>query len=139
MGNKNSTTSSSKAQYRSQGQGAKVTYASTEPHFDVATRKRHTTPKVVSRQAEPHGKKPLVNDDTFSTYIKHAKNKLKNSKSNIGAGGHEERSNTIPMDVTSGTNKKQENERDHFSDFITNARKKLRTVTRRNSSFRRGE
>ncbi|KAG5133572.1 hypothetical protein JHK82_024760 [Glycine max] len=132
MGNKSSSTS--KAQYSSNSQGEKV--ASTQLQYVAAPHPRKIStnnPKDVS-QTQQHGKKPLGNDEAFTTYIKDARVKMK-SKSNIGVH-HEDRNNVIPVDVANETNK--EYEKDHFSDFIQNARKKLRTVTRRSSSIRRG-
>nr|KYP34410.1 hypothetical protein KK1_044637 [Cajanus cajan] len=54
-------------------------------------------------------------------------------------GFHEEQTYPTQADVADGTNEK-ENDRDHFSDFIQNSRKKLRmrTLSRNNSYFRRG-
>ncbi|RDY14832.1 hypothetical protein CR513_00029, partial [Mucuna pruriens] len=131
MGNKNSTT----PQGQHGTQGARV--GTTEPHR-VSPNPRKVSTKRVGLGAHPHGEKakPLGNDDTFSTYIKNTKHKMKSNKSNVG--GHEEQSNPVPLDVADGTHDNRENEKDHFSEFIHNARKKLRTLTRRNSSFKRG-
>jgi len=97
----------------------------------------HVAPRPKGYQTEQHhGKKPLGNDEAFSSYIKNSKFKMR-SKSNVG--GHEDHSNAIPVAVADeSSDRNKENEKDHFSDFIVNARKKLRTVTRRNSSIRRG-
>ncbi|CAJ1967465.1 unnamed protein product [Sphenostylis stenocarpa] len=126
MGNKSSAPSNTK--YSSNRK-----MASTEPPHVVPNRRNFSSrPKRLPTE-QHHGKKPLVNDEAFSTYIKESKFKMK-SKSNIG--GHEDHNNFIAVDVANESNK--ENEKDHFSDFILNAKKKLRTVTRRNSSIRRG-
>ncbi|KAK7355122.1 hypothetical protein VNO80_14367 [Phaseolus coccineus] len=123
MGNKSSAPS--KAKYSSHG--AKM--ASKEP--------AHIVPRPKAYQTEhQHGNKPLGNDEAFSSYIKDSRFKMR-SKSSIG--GHEDHSNAIPVDVANeSNNRNKENEKDHFSDFIVNARKKLRTVTRRNTSIKRG-
>ncbi|CAJ1967467.1 unnamed protein product [Sphenostylis stenocarpa] len=91
--------------------------------------------KLSTKPAEEDGLKALDNDDIFYSYIKSAKNKIMQSKSNIG--GHELKPTGV--DVANGTTNK-ENERDHFSDFIQNAKKRIRsrTISKRNSSFRRG-
>ena len=81
MGNKSSSTS--KAQYSSNSQGEKV--ASTQLQYVAAPHPRKIStnnPKDVS-QTQQHGKKPLGNDEAFTTYIKDARVKMK-SKSNIG-------------------------------------------------------
>lgn len=128
MGNNNSAPS--QTHYGSQG----TNVASTEPHYVAPNPRKLHSMSQGANPPEQHGKKPLRNDEAFTTYIKDAKYKMESSKSKIG--GHEEQSNHIPVDVTNETSK--ENEKDHFSNFIQNARKKLRTVTRRNSSIRRG-
>ena len=100
----------------------------------------HMVPRAKAYRTEhQHGNKPLRNDEAFSSYIKDSRFKMR-SKSSIG--GHDQdhsSNNAIPVDVANESNhRNKENEKDHFSDFIVNARKKLRTVTRRNSSIKTG-
>lgn len=145
MGNENSA-QHSKAQ---DGYAAKVV-TSTEPKHvpkqRMPTRKAEKV-GVGVYPTEQHGNKPLDNDDTFANYIQRAKNKMR-SLSNIGGRTrrhHEEQSNNPAATSDHVSNvvnsNKKENERDQFSDFIQNARKKLRTVTtiRKNDSFRKGK
>ncbi|KAK7278836.1 hypothetical protein RJT34_23874 [Clitoria ternatea] len=128
MGNKNSAISGAKG-----GKGAKV--GATEPHYVVSMQRKHTRkPEVVSLEVyttEQHSKnnqKPLENDDTFSNYIQRTRYKIR-SMSNVSSHD-DERSNPAPTElVAKGANNEWENERDHFSEFIQNTKKKLRTVS----------
>ncbi|KAK7345132.1 hypothetical protein VNO77_15600 [Canavalia gladiata] len=138
MGNGNSTTSKTRGKQRAM-------VASTGPHYVASMqRKVSTKPELVgfgarpAAPAEQDGKKPLHDDDTFSNYIQRAKYKMR-SMSKIGQ--REKQNDPAPVDVTnanSTNNNNKENEKDQFSDFIQNARKKLRTVSTKNGSFRRG-
>jgi len=136
MGNKNSATSKALS-----GQRARV--ASMEeplPQYIVSMQMKHSTnPEVVSVRAYPtekQGEKPLCDDHAFSDYIQRTKYKIR-SNSNIGCN-EDLRDPARANHVAHGTNK--ENERDPFSDYIQNARKKLRmrTLSRNISSFKRG-
>ncbi|BAT96431.1 hypothetical protein VIGAN_08337200 [Vigna angularis var. angularis] len=136
MGNKSSAPSN--AEYSSHAESMSLKEPAQHHHH------HHVVPNRINFSSRPkgyqteqqHGKKALGNDEAFSTYIKDSKFKMK-SKSNVG--GHEDRSNAVPVDVANESNDRNKDyEKDHFSDFIANARKKLRTVTRRNSSVRRG-
>ncbi|WVY97230.1 hypothetical protein V8G54_029381 [Vigna mungo] len=127
MGNKSSAPSN--AEYSSHAENMAL---KEPPHHH-----HHAVPKGYQTEQQ-HGKKALGNDEAFSTYIKDSRFKMR-SKSNVG--GHEDRSsNAVPVNMANESNndRNKEYEKDHFSDFIANARKKLRTVTRRNSSIRRG-
>lgn len=135
MGNKSSAPSN--AEYSSHAESMALKEAAHQ-HHHVVPKRRNLSSRAKGYQAEQqHGKKALGNDEAFSTYIKDSRFKMR-SKSNVG--GHEDRSsNAVPVDVANESNdRNKEYEKDHFSDFIANARKKLRTVTRRNSSIRRG-
>ncbi|KAK7278835.1 hypothetical protein RJT34_23873 [Clitoria ternatea] len=130
MGNGNSTVS----------KGAKVTSTEQQRYAVVPKQRKVLTkaePEVVGLETQPeeHGKKQaLYNDDTFTSYIQRAKYKIR-SMSHIGR--HGEHNNPAPADVVNGSHKK-ENGSDQFSEFIHNAKKKIRTVSRKNSSFRKG-
>ncbi|KAK7392819.1 hypothetical protein VNO78_21267 [Psophocarpus tetragonolobus] len=133
MGNKNSA--SSKAKYDSQG--PKI--ASTQPqHYDAPNPTKSSRKKKGLRYPTPqqHGKPIHVGKDKdFAAYIEDAKVKMR-SKSNVGV--HDDQSNAIiPVAVVNETNNTNK-ENEHFSDFIQNTRKKLRTITKRTGSIRRG-
>ncbi|QCE05204.1 hypothetical protein DEO72_LG9g206 [Vigna unguiculata] len=135
MGNKSSTPSN--ANYSSHAANIALKEPPRHHHHVVPNRRNFSSRPKGHRTEQQHGTKPLGNDEAFSSYIKDSKFKMR-SKSNIG--GHEDHSDAVPVDVASESNdRNMENEKDHhFSDFIANARKRLRTVTRRNSSIRRG-
>jgi len=76
---------------------------------------------------EKQGEKPLCDDHTFSNYIQRTKYKIR-SNSNIGC--NEGRIDpAYGAHVTNGTSNSNEKEIDPFSDYIQNARKKLRMRT----------
>ncbi|RDY04219.1 hypothetical protein CR513_12092, partial [Mucuna pruriens] len=126
MGNNNSAISKTHGSQKSK-------VASIETRYVVPMlRKLSTKPEVVG-STEEHGEKALDNDVTFSNYIQRAKYKIRSITNN---GFHEEQSYPAPKDVANATINNKENEKDHFSDFILNSRKKLRTISRKNSSFR---
>ncbi|KAL2326931.1 hypothetical protein Fmac_020358 [Flemingia macrophylla] len=133
MGNKNSAISKAHG-----SQIAKV--ASIEPHYVISMeRKLSAKPDLVSLRVHPtekQGEVPLCDDDTFSNYIQRTKYKIRSMSNN---GFLEEQRYPTHADVANGTDNK-ENERDPYSDFIQNSRNKFRTRTlsRNNSSFRRG-
>ncbi|KAK7392820.1 hypothetical protein VNO78_21268 [Psophocarpus tetragonolobus] len=126
MGNKNSTISKPH-----DGQRAKVASTEQQPHYVVSMQRKHLTkPEVVSLWPYPtqqgEKEKPLCDDETFSNYIQHTKNKI---RSNSNMGCHENQSYPAPANVAHGTFNNKESERDPFSDYIQNARKKLRMKT----------
>ncbi|QCE05205.1 hypothetical protein DEO72_LG9g207 [Vigna unguiculata] len=134
MGNKNSATSKALR--------AKVaSFEEPQAQYVVVSmqRKHSTNPEVVSVRAYPteeQGEKPLCDDHTFSDYIQRTKYKIR-SNSNIGCN-EDQRDPAHADHVAPATNKNQ-NE-DPFSDYIQNARKKLRmrTLSRNVYSFKRG-
>ncbi|KAG5063539.1 hypothetical protein JHK85_004722 [Glycine max] len=141
MGNKNSALSKAHSSQR-----PKVASIEPQPNYVVSMQsKLSTKSEVVSLWAYPteqqgEKEKPeLCDDHTFFNYIQRTKYKIK-SKSNINGCDAEQRYPAAPADVANGTSIDKENERDPFSDYIQSARKKLRmrTLSRNNSSFRRG-
>ena len=102
-------------------------------------------PKVERQQqglgvySEQHGKKSLDNDDTFTEYIRRAKQRIR-TVSNIGREHSNPAPAAAPEYVDNGTNNKEENQSDQFSEFIQLAKKKLKTTSRvgKNGSFKRG-
>jgi len=126
MGNKNSATSRARSDQR-----AKLGSIEPQPR-NVISRQRQLSTKseVVNVRAYPtekQGEKPLCDDHTFSNYIQRTNYKIR-SNSNIGC--HEgQRDPKYADHVTNGINNNNENERDPFSDYIQNARKKLRMRT----------
>lgn len=136
MGNENSAYP--KPQH---GKAAKVVSSTNQPQHVQKQRKASSKTENIDLAVYPdqqHGKKPELDDDTFTNYIKRAKYKIR-SMTNIGH--HEEKHNPAPDVGNYGDNNKKENEGDHFSHFIQNARKKMRTVTtmRKNNSLKRGQ
>ncbi|CAJ1967470.1 unnamed protein product [Sphenostylis stenocarpa] len=121
MGNKNSATSKARS-----GQRAKVASIEPQPHHVFSRQRKYTRmPEVVSVRAYPtenEGKTPLCDDHTFSNYIQRTKYKI-SSNSNIGCHD-EQRCPAYEDDMANVTNNNMENERDPFSDYIQNARKK---------------
>jgi hypothetical protein len=143
MGNQNSSSysndSSTEQQY--------VDYAPKAEKIPIQ-RKHSTKPEKVvgvyteEEQQQQHGNKQsqAINDETFTKFIQKAKYKIR-SMTNIGH--HVENRNNLAaaQDVVDSNNKK-ENERDQFSHFIQNTRKKLRTVSTMkmiNKSFKKGK
>ncbi|QCE05206.1 hypothetical protein DEO72_LG9g208 [Vigna unguiculata] len=126
MGNKNSATSKARS-----GQRAKLASIEPQPHNVVSwQRKLSTKSEVVNVRAYPtekQGEKPLCDDHTFSNYIQRTNYKIR-SNSNIGCR-EGQRDPAYADHVNNGTNNNNENEQDPFSDYIQNARKKLRMRT----------
>ncbi|WVY97228.1 hypothetical protein V8G54_029379 [Vigna mungo] len=118
MGNRNSATSKARS-----CQKAKLSSIEPQPHNVVSwQRKLSTKSKVVNVRAYPtekQGEKPLCDDHTFSDYIQCTKYKI---RSNSNTGCREDQIDPAGADHLT-------NERDPFSDYIQNARKKLRMRT----------
>jgi hypothetical protein len=141
MGNQNSSSysndSSTEQQY--------VNYAPKAEKIPIQ-RKHSTKPEKVvgvytEEQLQQHGNRQsqAINDETFTKFIQKAKYKIR-SMTNIGR--HVENRNPAEAQDVVDSNKKKENERDQFSHFIQNTRKKLRTVSTMkmiNKSFKKGK
>ncbi|TKY62487.1 hypothetical protein E2542_SST12343 [Spatholobus suberectus] len=140
MGNRNSSKS------KVHGQAAK--FASTEPGHDprmgrpVAKFRDEYIGKPSTLKGQ-HGtgvyseqrcNAPLDNDDTFNSFIRRAKNKIR-TVSHIGR----EQSNVAPAPPPDDEANARDNQNDQFSKFIQSARKKLRTTSsmKKNGSFKR--
>lgn len=137
MGNKNSAPSK-----ELNGQRAKVaSMEEPQPQYVVSMQRKHSTnPEVVTvraYQTEEQGEKPLCDDHTFSDYIQRTKYKIR-SNSNIGC--NEDPRDPAHADHVAHAINNKENKEDPFSDYIQNARKKLRlrTLSRNIYSFKRG-
>jgi len=77
---------------------------------------------------------PLDNDETFTTFIRHAKYKIRTVS-------HIEQSNVAPApQADDGEANGRDNQNNEFSDFIQSAKKKFRSTSskRKNGSFNRG-
>ncbi|KAK2400676.1 hypothetical protein P8452_07571 [Trifolium repens] len=141
MGNQNSSSysndSSTEPQY--------VDYAPKAEKIPIQ-RKHSTKPEKVvgvytEEQLQQHGNRQsqAINDETFTKFIQKAKYKIR-SMTNIGR--HVENRNPAEAQDVVDSNNKKENERDQFSHFIQNTRKKLRTVSTMkmiNKSFKKGK
>jgi hypothetical protein len=141
MGNQNSSSysndSSTEQQY--------VNYAPKAEKIPIQ-RKHSTKPEKVvgvytEEQLQQHGNRQsqAINDETFTKFIQKAKYKIR-SMTNIGR--HVENRNPAEAQDVVDSNNKKENERDQFSHFIQNTRKKLRTVSTMkmiNKSFKKGK
>ena len=81
---------------------------------------------------------PLDNDETFTTFIQHAKSKYKTTRT----GSHISREKSFVASASTpddeATASPRDNQNDQFSNFILNAKKKLRTTSsmRKNGSFK---
>ncbi|CAJ2673089.1 hypothetical protein L195_g027989 [Trifolium pratense] len=140
MGNQNSSSYDSSTEQR---------YDDYAPKAEkVPIQRKHSTKpeKIVGvytdDEEQQHGKKQsqVINDETFTKFIQKAKYKIR-SMTNIGHHVENRNNPAAAQDVVDSNNKK-ENEKDQFSHFIQNTRKKLRTVSTMrmiNKSFKKGK
>ncbi|GAU45765.1 hypothetical protein TSUD_24290 [Trifolium subterraneum] len=144
MGNQNSSPysndSSTEPQY--------VDYAPKAEKFPI--QRKHTTKpeKVVGHgvytdEEQQHGNKQsqAINDEAFTKFIQRAKYKIRSMTTNIGHHVENRNNPAAAQDVVDSNNQK-ENEKDQFSHFIQNTRKKLRTVStmrKINKTFKKGK
>lgn len=78
---------------------------------------------------------PLDNDETFNSFIRHAKYKIR-TVSHIGR----EHSNVASASLPDEEANARDNQNDQFSNFIQSAKNKLRATSsmRKNGTFKRG-
>ncbi|WVZ06258.1 hypothetical protein V8G54_019604 [Vigna mungo] len=135
MGNRNSSSS------KLHGKATRV--ASTERGYDPRKRWRVADPEVDTTRARKgqHGSAaysdntPLDNDETFNSFIRRAKGKIR-TVSHIGR----EQSNVAPAPLPNHDEANaRDNLNDQFSNFIKSSKKKLRSTSsmRKHGSFNR--
>ncbi|KAK7378321.1 hypothetical protein VNO80_03760 [Phaseolus coccineus] len=140
MGNK----TSSNAKVHGQVTRVVSTEPDYEPRMGRSAAKYIAKPKAetVGTWKRQHGSgvyadnTPLDNDETFTTFIRHAKYKIR-SASHMGR----EQSNVAPAPESDDEEANgRDNQNKEFSDFIQSAKKKLRSSSskRKNGSFKRG-
>ncbi|KAL9331741.1 hypothetical protein ACSQ67_001351 [Phaseolus vulgaris] len=133
MGNRNSSSS------KVHGKATRV--ASTEPGYDPRKRWLVANPEVETTRAwkGQHGSAaysdntPLDNDETFNSFIKRAKGKIR-TVSHIGG----EQSNVAPAPLPDDKANARDNLNDQFSNFIKTSKKKWRSTSsmRKHGSFK---